>query len=56
MSSYALVNSNGLVINVIAKAPETEIPLPEGWQLINITELSVGIGCLYKDGSFICPD
>ncbi|HFT8240533.1 TPA: hypothetical protein ACGSAY_001788 [Yersinia enterocolitica] len=56
MSSYAMVNPDGLIVNVIAKTQETEIPIPDNWQLIDITELSVGIGCSYKDGVFIYPD
>ncbi|WP_186378093.1 hypothetical protein [Yersinia kristensenii] len=56
MSSYAMVNPNRLIVNVIAKAQETEIPIPNNWQLIDITGLSVGIGCTYKDGLFIYPD
>ncbi|WP_186379956.1 hypothetical protein [Yersinia mollaretii] len=56
MSSYAMVNPDGLIMNVIAKVPETEVPLPDGWQLIDITGQAVGIGCTYKDSAFIYPD
>lgn len=54
--NFALINPEGLVVNTIVKDPETEIPLQEGWLLIDITGQPVGIGCTYKDGSFTCPD
>lgn len=56
MSNYALINPDGLVVNSIAKDPKTEIPLEEGWFLIDITDLPVGVGCTYSDGKFTCPD
>ncbi|ENG6255991.1 hypothetical protein ABU550_000865 [Yersinia enterocolitica] len=56
MSNYALINPDGLVVNTIVKDPETEITLQEGWYLVDITGLPVGIGCTYSDGQFTCPD
>lgn len=56
MSSYAMVNPEGLIVNVIAKAQETEIPIPDNWLLIDIDGQAVGIGCTYKNGAFIYPD
>ncbi|ENC2715845.1 hypothetical protein ACX1HG_02820 [Yersinia enterocolitica] len=56
MGIYALINTSGLVVNVIAKDPNTEIPIPDGWELINIDGLPVGIGCIYEGGDFTCPE
>lgn len=56
MSSFALIDPDGVVVNVISKAPETEIFIQDEWILVDITELPVGKGCIYEGDEFVCPD
>lgn len=53
--SYAVVNSDGLIINVVVWDGVTEWAPPEGAQAVRCGDNLCGIGGTYKDGVFAAP-
>jgi len=53
--NYAVVNADGLIINIVVWDGVTEWEPPEGTQAIRCGDNLCGIGGTYKDGVFAVP-
>ncbi|EFH6041019.1 tail fiber assembly protein [Escherichia coli] len=53
--SYAVVNSDGLIINIVVWDGVTEWGPPEGTHAVRCGDNLCGIGGTYKDGVFTFP-
>jgi len=55
MSVHALIDSTGLVANVIEYDPQHEFDPGEGFSLVGITAPTVSVGWTYEGGRFTAP-
>ncbi|MBU9812393.1 tail fiber assembly protein [Rahnella sp. SL6] len=55
VSDYAVINSDGEIINVVLWDGETDWTPPDGSTAIKVNDSGAGIGWTYKSGVFTAP-